>query len=224
MTDKKNKNLHMNILLVDDHPMTVNGYQEILTQTAIFSSQVHFYKAYNCEEAYIKVQNTNNFALAVIDFGLPPFSDKKIANGSDLAKAIKQKHPDCKIIMITAHTEVLIVYDIFKNTNPDGLLIKNDLTPENLRTSFLEVLEGKQFFSATVKKAIKEVWKKELMVNDTNREILMYLARGYKIKDIERISTISMSTIQRRMAQMNDAFNVTEESSLVKEAYLQGFI
>ena len=101
----------MNILIVDDHPMTVNGYQESLSQSATFCSQVSFYKAYNCEDAYNKLQNTNNFELAVIDFGLPPFPDQQIANGCDLAKVIKLKHPQCKIIIITAHSEVLIVYN-----------------------------------------------------------------------------------------------------------------
>jgi DNA-binding NarL/FixJ family response regulator len=213
-----------NILLVDDHPMTVNGYQQSLSHTNLISSDVNFCKAYSCEEAFTKLHSTSKFELAIIDFGLPPFPDKEIATGSDLAKEIKRKDPQCKIIMITAHTEVLIVYNIFKNTNPDGLIIKNDLTPENLPSAVAEVLEGKQFHSLTAKKAIKEIWKKELMVNDTNREILMYLKRGYKIKDIHRATKISMSTIQRRLAQMNDAFNVSEETSLVREAYLQGYL
>lgn len=214
----------MNILIVDDHPMTVDGYQESLSHTSIFTAPVHFCKAFNCEEAYTKLQNTSNFDLAVLDFGLPPFPAMNIATGCDLAKEIRLKNPQCKIIMVTAHTEVLIVYDIVKNTKPEGLIIKNDLTPENLPIAVTDVLEGKEYHSPTVKKVIKEVWQKDLMVNDTNREILMYLARGYKIKDIERITKISMSTIQRRMAQMNDAFNVSEESSLVREAYLQGFL
>jgi DNA-binding NarL/FixJ family response regulator len=52
----------------------------------------------------------------------------------------------------------------------------------------------------------------------------MYLSKGNKIKDIERSTSLSMSTIQRRIAHMKDAFNVAEDSTLVKEAILQGFL
>ena len=214
----------MNVLIVDDHPITVNGYQESLSNAPFFSASVHFIKAYSCEEAYYKLQNTTHFELALIDFGLPTFLDKDIASGSDLAKVIKQLHPECKIIIITAHTEVLLVYEIFKHTQTEGLIIKNDLTPENLPIAVLKVLDGAKFHSASVTKVIQEIWKKDLMVDDTNREILMYLARGYKIKDIERSTLHSMSTVQRRIAQMKDVFNVTEETSLIKEAYQQGFL
>lgn len=62
------------------------------------------------------------------------------------------------------------------------------------------------------------------MFDDINRQILMYLSKGYKIKDLEKIISLSISPIQRRIAQMKDAFDVKEDSSLVKEAILLGFI
>jgi hypothetical protein len=34
--------------------------------------------------------------------------------------------------MITANTEVVIVYDVVKKVRPEGLIIKNDITPEKL--------------------------------------------------------------------------------------------
>ena len=35
----------MNVLIVDDHPITVNGYQESLSNAPFFSASVHFIKA-----------------------------------------------------------------------------------------------------------------------------------------------------------------------------------
>jgi DNA-binding NarL/FixJ family response regulator len=214
----------MNVLIVDDHPMTVSGYRDSLSGSALFSSPMHFFKACNCEEAYFKLQTSAVLDLALIDFGLPPFPLKDIFSGSDLATVVRKLHPQCKVIIITAHTEVITVYNLFKNTKPDGLIIKNDLTPENLPRAVVEVLSGAVFQSSTVKKVLQELWKKELMIDDSNREILMYLSKGNKIKDIERSTSLSMSTIQRRIAHMKDAFNVAEDSTLVKEAILQGFL
>ncbi len=214
----------MNILLVDDHPMTVAGYQESLSASVLFPLQMHFYKAYSCEEAHFKLQSSVSYDLVLIDYGLPAFPQKDLFSGSDLIKHVRQVHPQCKVILITAHTEVVTIYTIFKNTKPDGLLIKNDVAPENLPLAVIEVLNGNIFLSITAKKIIQEIWRKELMIEDSNREILIYLAKGYKIKDIEKNTKLSMSTIQRRISLMKDAFNVAEDSTLVKEAFIQGFL
>ncbi|WP_035759273.1 DNA-binding response regulator [Flavobacterium tegetincola] len=214
----------MNIFIVDDHPMTVAGYAETLSGSQIFPQSTCFIKAYNCQDAFSKITANATLDLAIIDFGLPSFAEQNIFSGSDLTKIVKQHNPECKVIIITAHTEILIIFEIYKNTKPDGLIIKNDLTPENLKTAASQVMIGNQFQSTSVQKVIQDIWKKELMIEDTNREILLYLSKGNKIKDIERITKISMSTIQRRIAHMKDAFNVSEDSSLIKEAILQGFL
>jgi hypothetical protein len=52
----------------------------------------------------------------------------------------------------------------------------------------------------------------------------LYLSKGYKIKDLEKIVSLSISPIQRRIAQMKEVFDVKEDSSLVKEAFKQGFL
>lgn len=214
----------MNILIVDDHPLTVSGYTDTLSRIQVLSNSSSFLQAYNCEDAFCKIMTNSILDLAIIDYGLPSFPAQHLFSGSDLAQIVKQNHPNCKIIIITAHTEILVVYEIYKNSKPDGLILKNDLNPENLGTFVLEVINGTSFQSKSVKKVIQDIWKKEVMIDDVNRKILMYLYKGNKIKDIEGLTKLSMSTIQRRIAQMKDAFNVTEESSLVKEAISQGFL
>jgi DNA-binding NarL/FixJ family response regulator len=126
--------------------------------------------------------------------------------------------------MITAHTEVIIVYEIYKNVKPDGLIIKNDITPEKLQQAVIEVMQGNPYQSAIVKSCISEIWKKELMVEDYNREILFYLSKGFKIKELEGIIYLSTSAIQKRIIRMKGVFDVTDDSGLVKEAIKQGFI
>ncbi|WP_035694329.1 response regulator [Flavobacterium soli] len=214
----------MNVLVVDDHPMTVSGYIESLSLKGLFLQSPSFYKAYSCKEAFLRLAYPVLFDLAIIDYGLPSHEAENIYSGIDLARLIQQQHPDCKIIMITAHTEVLIIYDIFKKLQPDGLIVKNDITPENLPWTILQIIEGNNHQSPTAKNIIKEIWKKDLMVDDTNRQILLYLSKGYKLKKIEITLLLSLSAIQRRIAQMKAAFDVKEDSSLVEEAILSGFL
>lgn len=214
----------MNVLVVDDHPMTVSGYIESLSLKGLFVPSLSFTKAYSCEEAFSRLASHSAFDLAIIDHGLPPYPQENIFSGIDLARTIRQRNPDCKIIIITAHTEVLIVYDIFKKVQPEGLMVKNDITPENLPRTVLKIIGGDTCQSPAVKSIIKEIWKKDLMVDDTNRQILLYLSKGYKIKKIEQTLMLSISAIQRRIAQMKATFDVKEDSSLVEAATIQGFL
>lgn len=218
----------MNIFLVDDHPMTVEGYSNALLATHFGLRNPIFTKAYSCEEAYAtllkKISLNELFDIAIIDKGLPGYDTKSILSGSDLAILIREKMPNCKIIMITAHTEIIIVYDIVKKVRPEGLIIKNDITPEKLQQAVIDIIAGEQYYSTIVKRCINEIWKKELMIEDYNRQILLYLSKGFKIKELESIIHLTTSTIQKRIIRMKKAFDVTDDTGLVKEAIKQGFI
>lgn len=215
----------MNILLVDDHPMTAEGYKS--SMLSVFNhEQVSFELAYDCEDAYKRVyhKSPSGFDMAILDHGLPPYREKGIFSGSDLAIFIKKSLPKCKIAVITAHTEVIIVYDIYKRARPDALIIKNDITPVNLPEIVREISSEGNYLSPTAKKCINEIWKKDLMVEDYNRQILYYLSKGYKVKELTDIIHLASSTIQRRVINMKKAFDVSDDNSLVKEAIRQGFV
>ena len=218
----------MNVLVVDDHPMTVEGYINALSANPFGLYEPNFTKANNCEEAYSTLLRAtaakHSFDLTIIDKGLPGYEEKSILSGSDLVNLIRENMPNCKIIMITAHTEVIIVYEIYKNVRPDGLIIKNDITPEKLQQAVIEIIHGNSYQSITVKSCINEIWKKELMVEDYNRQILLYLSKGFKIKELEGIICLTTSAIQKRIIRMKKVFEVTDDSGLVKEAIKQGFI
>ena len=50
----------MNILLVDDHPMTVQGYENALMKDGLQKDHLNFIKAYSCEEAYRAIMNAGS--------------------------------------------------------------------------------------------------------------------------------------------------------------------
>jgi len=215
----------MNILLVDDHPMTVEGFMNALLRINLNNNKTIFTKAHNCKDGYDAIIKTSKlFDLAIIDKGLPSFLEQSIESGSDLVLLLRQHMPNCKIIMVTAHTEAIIIYEIIKNIRPDGLINKNDINPENLQVIVTEVMQGNKCHSPIVKNCISEIWKKELMVEDFNRQILLYLSKGFKVKELDAVVCLSYSAIQKRVILMKNAFDVTDDSGLVKEAIKQGFI
>lgn len=218
----------MNILLVDDHPITVEGYAMVLSKKKGALKTPNFDTSYSCESAYQNIKKAilagKAYDLAIIDLDLPGCIDPPLASGKELAMLIRNEMPSTKIIIITAHTELIIVYDISKSIQPEGFVIKNDLTPESLSKIVADVLDGISYKSPMVESCIREIWKKELIIEDYNRQIIYYLSLGFKIKDLHEVMSISQGAIQKRIVKINSVFEVTDKDGLLKEVKRLGFI
>lgn len=203
----------MNILLVDDHIMTLEGYAAILK-----TDTNSFYKAQTCENVYDIVREEVAFDVAVIDHNLPPFPKQGLFSGVDCALLIKKKNPNCKIILITAHIEFMELYSMYKKVKPSALIVKEDLTVDSLK-SIVHSTENGIYLSDRAKQAIEFVRDKLSLLNETNVEILMYLSKGFKINELTDIIGLSKSAIQKRIAKMQLEFDVSDTSSLIKVMY-----
>ncbi|PZR14350.1 MAG: hypothetical protein DI539_18950 [Flavobacterium psychrophilum] len=217
----------MNILLIDDHPLTVSVYSTIISESRLYKN-VKITVAHNCSEAFEVIlkaaQSKNNFDLAVIDYNLPPYREEKIFSGADLAILVSKNFPKCKIGMITSHSEVLIIYDLLRRVNPHGLISKNDLNADNLNEVIREILSGGSYKSPQIKACIKEVWTRDLIFDDYNRKILLYLSKGYRIKELEEVILLSGSAIQKRLLKLKRIFQAQDERELLKKIFEQGFL
>lgn len=205
--------MDMNILLVDDHIMTLKGYSSILNES---NNTIH--KAQTCQDVYNLVNKGFVFDVAIIDHNLPAYSEKKLHSGVDCALLLKKENPNCKIILITAHTEFIELYSMYKKVNPSALIVKEDLTIEIFK-SIVNSSGGSTYFSERAKQAIKFVTSKLPLLSETNIEILMYLSKGFKINELTDIIGLSKSAIQKRVAKMQLEFDVSDTSSLIKVMY-----
>lgn len=205
--------MDMNILLVDDHIMTLKGYSSILNES---NNTIH--KTQTCQDVYNVVNKGFVFDVAIIDHNLPAYPEKKLYSGVDCALLLKKENPNCKIILITAHTEFIELYSIYKKVNPSALIVKEDLTIETFR-SIVYSSDSSTYFSERAKQAIKFVTSKLPLLSETNIEILMYLSKGFKINELTDIIGLSKSAIQKRIAKMQLEFDVSDTQSLIKVMY-----
>jgi DNA-binding NarL/FixJ family response regulator len=217
-----------NILLVDDHPAILNGYISILgfNEKGIELSPTF---CYNCEAAYnaiTKPENRNFFDFIFLDRSLPPFHEMNIKTGEDLAILAKEYQPKAKIIMLTAHAETFIIYDIIHKTKPNGLIIKSDATGEIILEAFHDIIEGKTYYSSTVTDSMKNLLTRGDYLDNINRQIIVLLSQGFKNKTIALQLGLSDSTVEKRKSKIKDFFltNKSTDEELITEAKKQGFI
>lgn len=220
--------MSIKILIVDDHPLQIEGYKSIL-QYNLENLEIETTVCYNCEEAYSIIVNTEaslHFDVVLLDRSLPPYPEKKIYSGEDLALLTREHSPKSKIMILTSHAEAFVIYDLVQKVRPDGVLIKSDFDGDELLVAFSSVLNGAIYYSQTVKDSIKELLSRENYLDVINRQIIVLLAQGLKNKTIALQLNLSDSAIEKRKSKLKDFFFISKstDEELVQEARKMGFI
>jgi DNA-binding NarL/FixJ family response regulator len=217
-----------NILIVDDHPFIIEGYKNAITRYNPKDFEFLISQAKDCESAYniITDPDTTVFDIAFLDISMPPYEEKGIYNGEDLAKLISEYMPSCKIILLTMYTELLKIKTIIKTINPRGLVIKNDLTFDELLFAFDKVIKGKTYYSESVLKMLSLSEEDTIEIDQFDKQILFHLSKGTKLNEIPQYIPISLGAIERRKMNLKQLLKVEEGSDieLVREAKNRGLL
>ena len=145
------------LLMVDDHPFILQAYKNTLNGFKKEEYDIITTDAVNGETGYNVIASSPiNFDVAFLDISIPPYSEKGIESGVDLALLLRAKMPQCKIFLLTMHTEKLKFKYFFDTIKPEGLVVKNDLTFEELIYAFEKVISGETYLSETVIKMMEE--------------------------------------------------------------------
>ena len=223
--DQSTKN---NILIVDDHPFIIEGYKNAITRYNPDEFEFFIKQAKDCESAYHIITNPNveAFDIAFLDISMPPYEEKSIYSGEDLARLISEFMPICKIILLTMYTELLKIKTIIKTINPNGLVIKNDLTFDELLFAFDKVIKNEIYYSQSVLKMLAQSEEDSIEVDQFDKEILFHISKGTKLSDIPHYIPISLGAIERRKLELKELMKIEEGSDidLVREAKNKGLL
>lgn len=220
---------HLKILMVDDHPMIIEGYQNTLLATKKENQHLAIDIALDCDmanELMKKSVNNTPYDILFFDISLPPSKDGLITSGEDLAKIARKYLPDAKIIILTMFNEAFRILNIIKGINPEGLLIKSDLTSRELAEAFQHILVSPPYYSSTVNNFLKTTVTNEIYVDEINRKILHLLSQGVKTNALKDHIDLSMSAIEKRKKHLKLLFSVEDgkDETLLNEARKKGFI
>lgn len=220
---------HINILMVDDHPIIIEGYQNTLMATKNDDQVLLIDTANDCDTANMllhKAAKEKPYDLCFFDISLPSSSDGKITSGEDLAKIAKNILPNTKIIILTMFNESYRIHNIIKEISPDGFLIKSDMTSMELAEAFQHILVSPPYYSSTVNNYLKKSVTSDIYIDDINRKILHLLSQGIKTRSLKEYIDLSMSAIEKRKKQMKLLFSVTDgkDETLLSIAREMGYL
>ncbi len=221
----------LNVLIIEDHPLIVSAYENALKLISENNNRLEFDidVAINCDIAYKKIKeasNTKKTDFIFLDIKLPVSKKGKIISGEDLGIKIKKFLPKAKIIVATTYNDNYRINSIFKSINPDGLLIKNDLSPKELVVAIESVIENTPYYSKSVVQLMRKQVSNNIVIDEVDRKILYELSRGTKMNELPQIVSLSISAIEKRKRILKELFNLDkkDDRELIKIAEEKGFI
>ena len=218
------------ILMIDDHPMIIEGYQNTLLFSKKENQELFIDIANNCDDAIAfmdkSVENNEHYDVLFVDISLPPSTDGSMSSGEDLAEYARKVLPSAKVIILTMFNESFRIHNIIKTIDPEGFLIKSDLTSSELAEAFQQILTAPPYYSSTVNSFLNKTIQSEIFLDEINRKILHLLSRGIKTRSLTEHISLSMSAIEKRKKHLKLVFDVEDgkDETLLNEARKKGYL
>jgi DNA-binding NarL/FixJ family response regulator len=218
--------MEVSVLMIDDHPPIIEGYKSLLTFNP-YGYSLNFKEVNNCEAAYNLIRSTEiSFDVVFLDVTLPPYPAKNIHSGDNLIPVIRKHLPEAKIVVLTSHSESLVLNGILNEHYPDGLLLKSEIDAHNFNSVFDTILKGTTYYSTTVKNIKNDIKIAPKLLDHYNRRIILLLSKGLKTKTIQEELHLSKSAIDKRKVIIKDYLGLYKgnDEDLLREARKQGLI
>jgi len=219
----------LNILMVDDHPIILEGYKRILLDNRSEKVTMKIDTANSCEEANVKIEASLKgypYDIIFLDIGLPPSRDGEFLSGEDIGKKIRNDSPSSKLAVLTMFVENIRLLTIFKGLKPEVFMVKSDVSSSEFLDAFDKMLEGKTYSSQTIQDLMRKQIGQDFNITKTDRDILLHLSRGIKSKEIPKFVPLSLASIEKRKKFMREVFEVEDvrDITLINKAKDLGFL
>lgn len=200
------------IIIVEDHPLVVDGLTKVLSSHEKFEVIAACLNANDC----LNILKTSKPDIILMDIRLPDI------DGITLCKMVKEQYPDIEIIALTTFQHRYYIQAMMES-GAKGYVLKNS-TAEEIVDSILYVNEGFEFFSKEVKDQIKSTKENPIYISKREKEILKYIAEGHTNKEIAEKLFISPLTVDSHRKNLILKFQATNTASLIHIAHDNGYI
>jgi DNA-binding NarL/FixJ family response regulator len=211
----------INILLVDDHQIVIDGLRGLLEDEAEIGT---LYEAQNGEET-IHIAESEEIDLILLDINLPDIS------GFDVCKKLKSDSSCPKIIALTMHGNAGYINKMIK-VGVDGYLLKNTGRDE-LLLAIKTIMKGERYFSKEVTDSLISGMhqEKKPRISDfiqkltrREKEILHLITEELTTDEIAAKLFISSTTVITHRKSLLRKLNAKNVAGLVKKAYEFGLL
>lgn len=209
----------INLGIIDDHDVVVNGLKTMLSG----DQQIKvILTANNGEQLLQHLQNIQPEVL-LMDIQMEGM------DGIELTKQVHKLNPNIRIIAFSSFDETRYVRQIMRN-GACGYLLKN-VAQKTLIEAIKTVIEGEEYLDETIKKLMlhesisgqrRSIY--EIPLTKREKEILKLIAEEYSNQQIADTLFISLRTVETHRLNITQKLGVKNAAGLVKEAIKRGLV
>jgi NarL family two-component system response regulator LiaR len=199
------------ILLVDDHPVFREGVRQCLETR----KDLRVVAAVGGgEEMWKAIRTHGKPHIVLMDVEMPG------EGGIELTKALHEKHPDVRIVMLTAFSDSERVFAALK-AGAVGYLLKN-VSPDDIRATVERAAAGEPMLSGEIAGRVLREFERERQeeryreqldaLTAREEEILKLLATGESNREIGRRLFISEQTVKNHVASIFRKLQVNDRT------------
>ncbi|WP_341299339.1 response regulator transcription factor [Lysinibacillus sp. FSL H8-0500] len=197
----------MNILIIDDHPVVLDGTKTLLQDL----TNVHI-ETEQDSAAVLTRMESEAFQLFLIDINMKPI------NGIQLSENIKKKQPEALIILYTGY-ELSDYYELLIEKKIDGLLSKlatKEQVIQTIQAAFRgEILLAADFLDFIQQRTNLPNIQQEILLSDKEQEILQLVAQGCTNKAIASAIGVTQRTVENYLSKLFVKLNVESRAEAV---------
>lgn len=151
-------------------------------------------------------------------------------NGLEATRRLANEFPRVRVIILSVHAEKEYVRQALR-AGAAGYLLKDAATVE-LELAIRAVARGETYLSPTVSKYVLDDYVQHLLaepqpldcLTPRQREILQLIAEGHSTREIARLLTLSVKTVETHRAQLMERLGVHDIAGLVRYAIRSGLV
>ncbi len=198
----------INVLVVDDHPMVLEGMRSMLQQISFVQLCGVAVNAFDAIEQMKK----DLPHIVITDINMPEIS------GIELASKVKKEFPMVKVIAMSTFSERSYIAQMIRE-GAVGYLVKS-AAKEEIEEAILSVHEGRLYMSLDLNMSTadqKEI-KNTPVLSSREKEVLQLIADGLTNPQIAEKLFLSMHTVDSHRKNLLTKFAVNNTASLIKLA------
>jgi len=206
------------VAIVDDHQIVRTGFRELLSEDSKISIA---FEAATGDEALDKLRTVQCDVL-LLDISLPGKS------GVDVLRAVRQRHPDMKVLILSGFPEESYALAMIRN-GANGYLCK-DCDREELLRAIHMVSSGRRYVSPRTAELLADEMSGERSgvlheaLSDRELQVFLRLARGESVSDIAGQLHLSVKTISTYRSRVTEKLNVASNAEIATYALRHGLI
>jgi DNA-binding NarL/FixJ family response regulator len=208
----KGKDALISLLIVEDHPVVVEGLQIMFNSAGSFIVEGTASTGKQCLELLKWIKPD----VLLLDINLPDIS------GIELCKQIISAYPDQKILALTTYTERVFIQQMLDN-GASGYVLKN-ASSEEIMEGVVEVNKGNKYLCAEAENLLKKSQENELMITRRESSVLKLLAEGLTNLEIAEKLFISPLTVDSHRKNLIVKLQARNTASLIKIASDRGLV